>query len=64
MVTQFNVRLEKSTVKLVKSDRARTAVTNDIIAEVALQNWFTKYTPEQRVNFYKAHDRRPYAKAA
>lgn len=62
MRTQVNVRLSKSTKRRVELDRKSTAATNDIIVEVALENWFSKYAPEDRARFYKAHDRRPYAR--
>lgn len=40
-------------------------MTHDIVVELALENWFTKYSPEERKEFYNRHDRKPYfAKAA
>ncbi len=63
MRAQFNVRVEKNLLKRVTSDRKSSAATNDIIAEVALENWFTKFTLEERAKFYRAHDRKPYVRA-
>lgn len=60
MRTQFNVRIAKNLVKRILIDRKIAPSTRDIIAEVALENWFTKYTPEERAAFYKSHQRKPY----
>ena len=64
MRTQLNVRVCKTLKNRIAQDRKHTFATNDIIVEVALENWFTKLSPEQRDKFYKAHSRRPYAQAA
>jgi hypothetical protein len=64
MRTQFNARIEQSTKRRIATDRKKFSKTNDIIVEVALENFFTKYTPEERNSFYRAHDRVPYSRAA
>lgn len=60
MRTQFNVRLPKSLKRSVISDKRHGGGSNDIVAEVALANWFTAYTPEERHKMYLAHNRRAY----
>lgn len=64
MRTQFNVRIEKTLAKRTAIERKTTSTTNDIVVEVALENWFSKYSPEQRLRYYMSHARKPYAKAA
>lgn len=64
MRTQLNVRVSKQTKASVSRDKKATGRTNDIVVEVALENFFTKYTPEERSAFYRAHDRVPYGRAA
>lgn len=64
MRTQLNVRVGKSVKNRIALDRKNTFATNDIIVEVALENWFSSQPPDQREKYYKAHTRRPYAKAA
>ena len=63
MRTQLNVRVSKSIARSVTRDKKNSAGTNDIVAEVALENWFSRYTPEERSRFYHAHTRRPYSRA-
>lgn len=60
MRTQFNVRLPKSLKKSIVSDKRHGGGSNDIVTEVALANWFSLYTPEQRHKAYLAHNRRAY----
>lgn len=60
--TQFNVRIGKNLTRKIARDRT-SGVTNEIIAEVALENLFSLYTPEKRAQFYRAHYRRPYAQS-
>lgn len=64
MRTQLNVRVPKSVRRRVISDRKKSATTNDVVVEVALENLFTKYTPDQRATFYRSHHRKPYARCA
>lgn len=64
MRTQLNVRIEKGLAKRVSGDKRGRFATNDIIVAVALENWFSKFTPEQRDKFYKAHFQKPYEQAA
>lgn len=64
MRTQLNVRVSKGITKHVRDDKRLSGKTNDIIVEVALEAFFTKWTPEERLAFYRAHDRTPYARAA
>lgn len=61
---QLNVRVGKAIKSRVAKDRKNTRFTNDIIVEVALENWFTSQPPESREKYYKAHGRAPYEKAA
>lgn len=61
MTTQLNVRVAKTLKQKVDKDRFRTGKTNDIIVEVALENFFTAYSPTKREQFYKLHIRKPYA---
>lgn len=62
MRTQLNVRVAKRLKSLIDRDKASTGRTNDILVEVALENFFTKYSPEQRSVFYKNHYRVPHAR--
>lgn len=64
LLEQFNVRIRKTLKRRVAIDKANTSVPQDIIAEVALEDFFTRYTPDQRAKFYRNHDRRAYARAA
>lgn len=61
MTTQLNTRVAKTIKQKVSKDRFRTGKTNDIIVEVALENFFTAYSPAQREQFYRSHSRAPYA---
>lgn len=63
MRTQFNVRICKQLAKRVATDRRNLLTTNDIVAEVALEDFFTRHTPDEREKFYRAH-RRPYVRGA
>lgn len=60
---QLNVRLPKQLKQRVTSDRSRNSKTNDIVVAVALEYFFSAYTPEQRAKYYAAHDHKPYARA-
>ncbi len=59
--TQFNVRISANLVKRVTKEKTRCFKTRDIIAEVALDAFFSNYTADQRESFYRAHQ--PYARA-
>ena len=59
---QFNVRIPKNIKRRVALERVNTLASQDIIVEVAMESWFTKFSPQQRRQFYLAHDRRPYAR--
>ena len=60
--SQFNVRIQKSIKRRVALERLNTLASQDIIAEVALESWFSKFSPAQRRQFYLNHGRRPYAR--
>lgn len=60
---QLNVRVSKGNKAQVQRDRKRNSKTNDIVVEVALEYFFSAYTPDQRAKFYAAHDHKPYARA-
>jgi hypothetical protein len=64
MRPQFNVRIQKRLVKQVADDRTMAPTTKDVIVEVALENFFTKFSIGERRKFYHAHSRKPYQKAA
>lgn len=64
MRAQLNVRVGKAIKNRIAMDRKNTFATNDIIVEVALENWFTSQPPDRRERYYKAHGRKPYEKAA
>ncbi len=64
MRTQLNARVQGRLIKRISDEKKNTLATKDIIVEVALDNWFTSQPPEQRERYYKAHARKPYAKAA
>ena len=64
MRPQFNVRIQKRLARRVALDKAEATTTKDVIVEVALENWFTKFPIGERRRFYEAHARKPYAKAA
>ena len=59
---QFNVRIPKTIKRRVALERVNTLASHDIIVEVALESWFSKFSPAQRRQFYLNHDRRPYAR--
>ena len=59
---QFNVRIPRNLKRRVALDRVNTLASQEIIIEVALESWFSKFSPQQRGQFYRAHDRRPYAR--
>jgi hypothetical protein len=61
---QFNARISKGIKRRAINDRKRCNVTNDIVVEVALESFLTKFTPDQRAGFYRAHDHKPYRRAA
>ena len=61
---QLNVRVQGRLIKRIADEKKNTLATNDIVVEVALDNWFSSKTPTERDKFYRAHNRRPYAKAA
>ena len=60
MITQFNVRIAKGLKRRASLDKLNSGATLDIIAEVALEDFFTRHTPEQRKKFYAAHSRKPF----
>ncbi|HQB53785.1 MAG TPA: hypothetical protein PLX62_12900 [Bacteroidales bacterium] len=63
MKSQFNVRLPKAIIRRVATDRKNYCQTNDIVVAVALEDFFTRRTPEERLKFYRAHST-PYARRA
>lgn len=62
MRTQLNVRVAKHVKERVAKDRKSMGKTNDVIVEVALEDFFTRHKPEQRAVFYRNHYRSPYAR--
>lgn len=63
MRSQFNVRIGRQIKKRIASDRAFCGTTSDIVTEVALENWFTRYNPDERKKFYRLHERQPFVRA-
>lgn len=61
MKEQFNVRLPKNIKRRVALDRKNYRQTNDIVTAVALEDWFTRRTPDERARFYRAHST-PYSR--
>jgi hypothetical protein len=61
MRVQLNTRVEKAVRQKVIRDRSGIA-TNDIIVEVALEDFFTRHTPTERQRFYQNHDRKAYGR--
>jgi hypothetical protein len=61
---QFNVRICGNLKRRVALDRANTGASNDIVVEVALENWFSKFNQDQRTKFYRTHGRKAYERAA
>jgi hypothetical protein len=59
---QFNVRIAPGLKRRLELEKAHASTTKDIIAELALEAWFTKYPLAQRIAFYRAHERKPYAR--
>jgi hypothetical protein len=62
---QFSARISKDLRNRLRREKP-TAGTNDILCEVAMEFWLTKYTHEQRAQFYRAHwanSRKPYVRA-
>lgn len=66
MRAQFNTRIAQATKGKVDKDR-KYAGTNDIIAEVALENWFSQFSVDERAKFYRAHwanSRKPFVRTS
>jgi uncharacterized protein (UPF0276 family) len=59
MKQQFNVRIRKQYMRRIQQESRNTLVTKDILAEVALENWFS-ISPDRRAQFYRTHSRKPY----
>jgi hypothetical protein len=62
MKEQFNIRLPKAIKKLISTDRNNYGQTNDIVAAVAIESFFSQYPPDKRRQFYRAHGT-PYARS-
>ena len=63
MRTQFNVRIKPSVKRRAAIDKTNTNATFDVITEVALTDFFSRYTAEERARFYRNHDFRPYGRS-
>lgn len=58
---QFNTRIEDAIQARIASECRRCRITQDVLVSAALENWFTRHTPEERLKFYRAHST-PYSR--
>ena len=58
---QFNVRIGSDKIGKVQRDREKFKTTRDIIVEVALADFFSRWSPDERSRFYRNHT--PYARS-
>lgn len=60
----MNVRVAKALKRRVLGEKKQTGATTDVIAEVALEHFFSAYQQEQRLGFYRNHHYLPYGRKA